>query len=606
MTSHLRDYLSYYKKLEEPGYAVLVTGAWGAGKTYQVKKTLEKGEYYYISLFGLDTVEAVHADVIAAVNPSSGSYAKGLGSVVEDAGYKGVGSLIPSFLNAIIRRNLDIDRILIFDDLERSNIVPKDLQGIINSYVEHRGCRVIVIAHDNEVITEFTKTKEKIIGQTIEIEPELKQAYESFTKEGTNNPLVRYTEDILNIFNVSRVGSLRILKHVIQDLGRLYSVLKELDQKYLKHEKATEELVRLFVALDLEIRAGNISKEAILNRNEDILSLSGANLTDAAYAKKYRSTGHKINFNSIEQDKKSVLMKTDEKFNSVSLYSFLLSDEIIIKMLFGGLYQNKMLSKTLNDYPYFVELSTPKEKPPWMTVIRFDVLEDGIVDKAIQEMDDQYQNRTVTVSGEMLHIFSLRMMLSEQGVIPDSFDEVEEGAKKYIDDLLEGGRLPPKELKDPDYFYKFETGYKGQAYWIGEKYLSQFKSIFSHLLDAREAALKENFESFSGDLLEWLKSDTKKFYETLCHSGDYTGYEELPILRSIDTETFVKTWLSAPRENWMLVTETLKKRYRIKKLVEEWGWIESVRGLLENKANDLEGLERFRMQRILPDLTREE
>ena len=36
--SHLIQYLDYYIKLENPGYAVMVTGDWGVGKTYQVKK----------------------------------------------------------------------------------------------------------------------------------------------------------------------------------------------------------------------------------------------------------------------------------------------------------------------------------------------------------------------------------------------------------------------------------------------------------------------------------------------------------------------------------------------------------------------------------------
>lgn len=36
----LESYLAYYEARHKPGYAVLVTGAWGVGKTFQVQKAL--------------------------------------------------------------------------------------------------------------------------------------------------------------------------------------------------------------------------------------------------------------------------------------------------------------------------------------------------------------------------------------------------------------------------------------------------------------------------------------------------------------------------------------------------------------------------------------
>ena len=38
MTTQLEHFLNYYKKTESPGYAVLVTGEWGTGKTFQVQQ----------------------------------------------------------------------------------------------------------------------------------------------------------------------------------------------------------------------------------------------------------------------------------------------------------------------------------------------------------------------------------------------------------------------------------------------------------------------------------------------------------------------------------------------------------------------------------------
>ncbi|MEO1603432.1 MAG: P-loop NTPase fold protein, partial [Pseudomonadota bacterium] len=53
LTTHLEEYLAHYQTLENPGYAVLVTGEWGSGKTHQIKQVIPDAERYYVSLFGI-------------------------------------------------------------------------------------------------------------------------------------------------------------------------------------------------------------------------------------------------------------------------------------------------------------------------------------------------------------------------------------------------------------------------------------------------------------------------------------------------------------------------------------------------------------------------
>ena len=42
MNDYIIEYLDYYINLENPQYAVLLTGKWGCGKTYFIKKLIEK------------------------------------------------------------------------------------------------------------------------------------------------------------------------------------------------------------------------------------------------------------------------------------------------------------------------------------------------------------------------------------------------------------------------------------------------------------------------------------------------------------------------------------------------------------------------------------
>ncbi len=68
--THLEEYLKHYCSLNAPGYAVLVTGAWGTGKTFQVKESIPETDRIYVSLYGAQSVEKIHAEVFAADFPS--------------------------------------------------------------------------------------------------------------------------------------------------------------------------------------------------------------------------------------------------------------------------------------------------------------------------------------------------------------------------------------------------------------------------------------------------------------------------------------------------------------------------------------------------------
>ena len=149
LSSHLKDYISYYKTLVAPGYEVLVTGEWGTGKTHQVEQCIPENERYYVSLFGIQTVEQLHAEVYAVASPIIAKVKKALSNVSEKTagigGYFALAGLTPSVFNAVFKQELNPDRTLIFDDLERSDLTLKDVLGAINSYVEQQGFRVVVI-----------------------------------------------------------------------------------------------------------------------------------------------------------------------------------------------------------------------------------------------------------------------------------------------------------------------------------------------------------------------------------------------------------------------------------------------------------------------------
>ncbi len=184
MNSPLSEYLEYYTECYDPNFAVLVTGDWGLGKTFQVKKALGEEKIYYVSLFGINSIDELHSSILALMFPKQTELKKIYGRLREISvglgGFYSLGSLLPGLASAILRQNVKNDRVLVFDDLERSGITLGDTLGVINTYVEHHNCRVVVIAHDEKISNEFNTVKEKIFGQTVQIEPQIRDAFEKF------------------------------------------------------------------------------------------------------------------------------------------------------------------------------------------------------------------------------------------------------------------------------------------------------------------------------------------------------------------------------------------------------------------------------------------
>ena len=70
---HIKDYLSDYSKLKSPGYAVLITGSWGCGKTFlinQFSSQLTDENLLKISLNGLSSISEINNAIISAIFPT--------------------------------------------------------------------------------------------------------------------------------------------------------------------------------------------------------------------------------------------------------------------------------------------------------------------------------------------------------------------------------------------------------------------------------------------------------------------------------------------------------------------------------------------------------
>ena len=259
------EILDYINRKEFSG-ALLLTGQWGCGKSYLVKKIAEdmndnkKAAIAVISLFGLDSVEAINKRVkeeyVGFVLGSFGKKARKLSravtNVVKDgmniasiaaSGNPGL-SAASHGLSAVLNYDVfgfynvqntvgkDENQrrfVLVFDDLERSNLTKKDLLGAINEYVENKKIKTIIIADEDKISAgDYNEYKEKLISRTIRMINDSNYLVEQIIR-GFNETANGYQQFLLNnkailiqVFDESRSNNYRTLNAILADFERIY------------------------------------------------------------------------------------------------------------------------------------------------------------------------------------------------------------------------------------------------------------------------------------------------------------------------------------------------------------------------------------------------
>lgn len=205
---NLIEELKNYCDITNPVGALMISGEWGCGKTYLIQTQfipLMKERYVFVSvsLFGIDSLDKLRVEVkkkwlekASELDKSNGAIAtkvadayKKIFDNIKDSlpkNWQKKGEVVSSIMdlvnfvpisNTMFRKKV----ILIFDDLERSNISCTDLLGCINDYCENQNFNTIIVANeqkmkgslDNEL--SYREIKEKIVQRVISFVPDYQE-----------------------------------------------------------------------------------------------------------------------------------------------------------------------------------------------------------------------------------------------------------------------------------------------------------------------------------------------------------------------------------------------------------------------------------------------
>jgi hypothetical protein len=573
---HIKDYLDFYLSLTHPPrYAVLINGPWGIGKTHLIKRILKDWtgkdkKYIYLSLFGLATQDEIDAALLRSLYPQL------TGKTTRLAG-RAVKSALKVFKVNLDELKLDefIDKfqgeVYVFDDLERCEMPINKVMGYINEFVEHDGCKVIVVANETEIDKQngYDKRREKLIGKTLEVQSSFDEAFEYFCSlvddVGAKTLLEAYASKISSIYAQSQLNNLRILQQTMWEFERLFCALSD---KHRQNSAAMVAILGLLFTLSFELKAARISPEDLNSRN----AMTAAMAEHAGHAP-------------------AGITLASRRYPEVDLYDTILSNDALSEALTKGIVNQKAIRSSLDKSHYFIDAS---DEPAWVTVWNYFDRTDVQFETALENMIKQFDNRQIVIPGELLHVFGLGLFLARIEVIENSTQEILAKGKHYIDDLYTQKRLEPTNESNEVRF----GGWEGLG--ICEQDTKEYREFFDYLTKKQQQVVVDAYPEKSEILMKEMEKDPDLFLRRICFTQSEDNlYYRIPILAYIDPDIFVTALLAQHPGHQHTLLRALERRYEggglDRDLASERTWLTAVRDKLQARADDMTGIAKYRL-----------
>lgn len=334
---HIRKFLDEYLAKPSNDYAVLITGCWGSGKTYFVSQYMGGKKVHkvrdwlmdsvnrtvvYISLFGVKSRDDIENRIFEILHPhlketensylaqSGMSLIKALASltpITRDLG-KYACDAMGLFNKSLCEKAKRCKKglVVVFDDVERTDMDAPELLGYINEYVEHLGVSCILLADkerwdeansmrvERPTLHRLASTQEKVIGKIFNIQTTIDDVLAVWLKDDKflDPRLLKILQEngtiIKEVIRRSGVNNFRSLRHTLLELERFVRITSIWE--YLEKREFAELFLREFIALRYSIYLGDL-KASDIGVSNYLAQIQDKTIEDSPYdkfQKKYR------------------------------------------------------------------------------------------------------------------------------------------------------------------------------------------------------------------------------------------------------------------------------------------------------------------------------
>lgn len=360
-------------------FSIMISGNWGVGKTYYYKNQItdlikttnvyndnsKKYKPIIISLFGIKTIDELQSQIFLNLYPFiSGKKIKIASSIAKVIAkgiltIKGLGeySKILDNVNVKGENLLNFNELVIcFDDLERisENLKLEEIIGFINNLVENENAKIILIANEDKINEDNYKSlKEKVVGNTIEFQPNLKNTLDNiiakkFSGYKTYQKFLAENENIVIDYFFKNSQNLRTHTYALSYFHKIFS---NFEIEVVKHQilesnknEILQKLLKFTFAISIENKNGFLDFKIRNNLDNDLMTgLGHINLENLIGNKK---TDKEIEDAKDYKDKFLEKYYFDEKFTFYhSIYDYITG---------GNIFNISDLIEELNKQ-YFIE-----------------------------------------------------------------------------------------------------------------------------------------------------------------------------------------------------------------------------------------------------------
>ena len=278
----LTRYIKHYIEKDKTKSAIMLSGDWGTGKSHYIQHELipelqKDGTIHCVtvSLYGLKTVNEISKSIYLELRTKilqNKDEATATGKMVGKTVIKGITSFFGIDLSAAeedmqqIYESIDLSgKLVILEDIERSQISILELLGYVNNLVEQDGVKLLLVANENEIIKyepikqespdkkkatstlasltppqdrvytdktkEYLAVKEKTVGDTLQFEGNLQTAVQQIIASYENPLLDRFSDqgcvkDICRILEICKSNNLRSFIFACQKTVDIFEQMK--------------------------------------------------------------------------------------------------------------------------------------------------------------------------------------------------------------------------------------------------------------------------------------------------------------------------------------------------------------------------------------------
>lgn len=593
----------------ETSGALMISGAWGLGKTYYINNVLNDkliAKDYYpikISLFGLRNVDCLErrvtenflkmygeerllpvakqdekitskiAKLASKMNLTKGSQdIQNIADFIPFLGqYVDVSRIIDAYTNLCTHRLPKDKLVLIFDDLERAvkTIEPHMLLGVINNLMESSKYKVILIANDsyfNQKAEHYLDFKEKVIERTLVFQQDIKAVYTKLIGDNDKDfQQLMLEEDFFSIVNPDalinkksvdlqeNLYNIRILKFAISNYRTLFEALRssikkvELDDSSFKNFLCS--LWALTVGLSIEYkrnRLTNFDRDAYIN----------ASAIDSFVIDLGVDEINPFTDKDAQEDDSSSAVSAERIRNIFKKYIEphqlpLIASVQVFDLITAGVYEQELLSDRWNEYLYSIQR---QQGNPAEVLLNSFMLSIGSFTNEefpikMQQLADYTENATLPT--DVSYINAATYLQHYCQLIGKTLDEVSQIIIKGIDKRYANIiRLPLLSKTNLDVI---SAEIPDISRWVLDYIKKKIDQVSTKEI---QDDIQEAIRQFNVDLPKLAK---RLAYDTSSHTTP--DFFSFPILEKIPKDTIVDKMISIQPIEIMAISSIIDSRF---------------------------------------------